>query len=158
MSDTFLEVTGVVIPGHQVASGRGGDEKFPGGTLAMQLPFFQERGLDLSTYYLATLNTSIAPFDYQILSPDWHFEAVDWHPKFAAETFSFVNLEVSLSGKNPPFPGLLYYPHPETKPNHFQPPGVLEIILQDYVEEIEYGSEIEIAIPKGRITILNPNS
>lgn len=60
-------LTGIVKPGHQVASGNAQDSPYEQGTLAMQLPFFRDLGLDLSGFFLATLNVSIAPQTFKII-------------------------------------------------------------------------------------------
>ncbi|MDF1810940.1 MAG: hypothetical protein P1V20_01960 [Verrucomicrobiales bacterium] len=137
-----VSIEGTVIKGHQVASGTNQNPLFPGGTLAMQLPSFQRLGLDLSSYHLATLNVSISPLNFNIIDPDWHFEKVKWHPTEPAENFSFVSTEVSSAPANDRVEGLIYYPHPETKPTHHQPPGLLELLLKKFVPEFHYGSKI----------------
>jgi hypothetical protein len=52
---------GCLRPGHQVASGLAVNNPYPAGTIAMQTPFFKALGLDLSGFYVGTLNVSIAP-------------------------------------------------------------------------------------------------
>jgi hypothetical protein len=39
----------------------------------------------------------------------------------------------------------LYYPHPETKPEHFQPPDILEIITS-FISGLKYGDELVIEV------------
>ncbi len=142
-----------MVPGHQVASGRGGDPRFPGGTVKMQAPFFRALGLDLSTFYYGTVNVSIAPWRYQVVQPRWTFRAVKWHPTAPAEDFSFFDLEV-LRGGDPAIKGLVYYPHPETKPEHFQRADVLELLLP-FVPGLAYGDRWEIAVPAEQMRFLN---
>lgn len=134
----FSSVTGIVVRGHGVASGSGGDPRFPGGSLAMQVPFFAELGLDLSDFHLATINLSIAPATYEIVEPRWTFSDVKWHPTEAAETFSFFECRVDN------VPGFIYYPHPETKPEHHQPSDVIEVLLREKLEGVDYGSHLRV--------------
>mgnify|MGYP003654714400 CR=1 FL=1 len=147
-----MQVKARVTRGHRVASGQSGDPRFPGGTLAMQLPHFAGLGLDLNGFYLATLNLSIAPLDFEIAKPDFRFSEVKWHETEPAEDFSFVNCRLRKEGENQDWvDGFVYYPHPETKPEHFQPPGVLEVILKRYLEDVQYGDQVFLEVSRDRI-------
>ena len=141
-TDEHSAVSATVIRGHQVASGKSNDPRFPGGTLAMQLPHFAERGLDLSGHYLSTLNLSIAPLRYEVRASRHTFRNVAWHPTEPAEDFSFLDCRIRPPESDTWIGGLVYYPHPETKPNHFQPPDMLEVIAEQLIEDISYGDRI----------------
>ena len=52
MKSNSITLTGIVKPGHQVASGNAQNSPYERGTLEMQLPFFQKLGLDLSGFYV----------------------------------------------------------------------------------------------------------
>lgn len=145
-----MELQGTVVKGHQVASGSNQNPLFPGGTLAMQLPFFKALGLDLTDWHLATLNASISPRDFKITNPNWHFKNVAWHPSEPAEDFSFVQISVASVA------GLIYFPHPQTKPAHHQPAGMMEIILKTFLPDIQYGSVVLLDIPENRVKIITP--
>jgi len=134
-----------IMPGHRVASGQNGNPLFPGGTLKMQTPFFQALGLDLSAHHGGTLNVSIAPLRYRVLAPRLTLRAVKWHPTEPAEDFSFFDLRLLRDGA-PPLGGLIYYPHPDTKPTHFQKPDVLELLLP-FVVGLAYGAPIQMQVP-----------
>jgi hypothetical protein len=138
-------INAVVVPGHQVASGRNGNPRFPGGTLHMQLPYFRERGLSLDSYYLGTVNVSIAPWRYQVVQPRITFRAVQWHPTAPAEDFSFFDVE-ARRGAESAVKGLIYFPHPETKPEHYQSADVLELLLP-FVAGLHYGAELHLEVP-----------
>lgn len=140
-----------VVSGHRVASGGNGNPRFPGGTLLMQTPFFQALGLDLTAFYRGTVNVSIAPRSYRVGKPRHTFRAVKWHPTAPAEDFSFFDLRLLRDGEEP-VAGLIYYPHPETKPEHFQRDDVLELLLP-FVEGIGYGATLKLAVPAGQMTI-----
>ena len=154
MTGLDLSVTGTVISGHGVASGKARDPRFPGGTLAMQRPYFANLGLELSDYYLATLNVSIQPLDFRITEAEWQFNQVAWHPVQPAENFSFVKIAAESSDFEGLVFGLIYYPHPETKPDHFQPDGMMEIMLTDYIESIDIGTELTIRMPSSQIELI----
>lgn len=136
-------IAATVVPGHRVASGQNGDPRFPGGTLAMQRPHFRERGLDLAIYHPGTLNLCIAPFCYQVIRPRLTFRQLQWHPVEPAEDFSFFDCRIHFSGAE--YPGLIYYPHPETKPEHFQAADVLEV-LAPTILGLVYGTTIHLCV------------
>ena len=144
-------VTARIVSGHRVASGQNGNPLFPGGTLKMQAMHFKQRGLDLSQFHGGTLNVSIAPHRYRVVRPRMTFREVKWHPTEPAEDFSFFDVRL-LRDDALPVPGLIYYPHPETKPTHFQSPDVLELLLP-WVDGLGYGTEIRLEIPQDQIVI-----
>jgi len=57
------------------------------------------------------------------------------------EDFSFKRCR--LNGVD----ALIYYPHPDTKPDHHQSPDVVEV-LAPKMETIVYGSKVVLEIPK----------
>lgn len=137
--------------GHRVASGANGDPHFPGGTLRMQAPHFLARGLDLSAFHIGTVNVSIAPRRYRVVRARHTFRAVQWHPAKPAEDFSFFACRLSHAAAAP-VAGLIYFPHPETKPEHFQQPDVLELLLP-FVEGLSLGAEVRLEIPAEQMII-----
>lgn len=143
-----------LIQGHRVASGFNGNPRFPGGTLQMQTPHFLARGLDIRVFHRGTLNVSIAPLVYRVLRPRLTFRDVQWHPVEPKEDFSFFDVRL-LAPAPAPVSGLVYFPHPETKPEHFQAPGVLELLLP-YVEGLSYGIELTLEIPRDQMAIELP--
>ncbi len=143
-----------IIQGHRVASGLNGNPRFPGGTLRMQLPFFCELGLDLSGYHLGTLNVSIAPLSYRVVKPKWTFQNVKWHPTEPAEDFSFFDVLVHRDDATP-VNGLIYFPHPDTKPTHFQRPEVLELLLP-WTTGLDYGGKVQLEVPGGQMVFAAP--
>jgi hypothetical protein len=134
-----------IIRGHGVASGKNGDPRFPGGTIHMQAPHFLARGLDISRFHTGTVNVSIAPHRYRILQPRLTLRKVVWHTTEPAEDFSFFDMQLSLPGASP-ISGLVYYPHPETKPEHFQANDVLELLLP-WTHGLGDGKQARLAIP-----------
>ena len=151
MAEFDLSVSGTIISGHGVASGRNHDPRFPEGTLALQQPVLAGLGLDLSDYYLATLNISIHPLDFRVINADWHYKNVQWHPTLPAEDFSFVQVGVDFDQTTK---GLLYSPHPETKPEHFQPDGMMEVILNNYHEALKPGTELSVLFSSSQIELI----
>jgi hypothetical protein len=117
----WRSITGTITEGHGVASGKSGDSRFPQGTIALQKPFFARLGLDLCRYFAGTINVSIAPYRYSIKQSKYTFRAVKWSPTEPAEDFSFFDCRIVLD-RVTTLEGLIYYPHPETKPEHFHPP------------------------------------
>ncbi|MEE3718499.1 hypothetical protein V2H45_17295 [Tumidithrix elongata RA019] len=150
MSD-WIQVKGSVKKGHGVASGKSGDPRFPKGTIAMQKPLFAEQGLDISGYFLGTINVSIYPYRYEIEKPKYTFRDIKWAKEEPAEDFSFFDCRIILnSGEK--FEGLVYYPHPETKPEHFQEPEVLEI-MTPFIQDLKYEDEVVLELDRRQIEI-----
>lgn len=138
-------IPATIVQGHRVASGLNGNPRFPGGTVRMQLPFFEALGLDLNAFYPGTLNVSIAPLSYRFVTPRYTFRDLKWHPEDPAEDFSFIDVVVHR-GEASPVSGWIYFPHPETKPTHFQKSDVLELLLP-WTEGLDYGTQIELEVP-----------
>jgi|GEM_PF-1366396 len=147
-----VSVVGTVVEGHGVASGRKEDPRFPGGTIAMQIPHFATRGLDLTGWYPGTINVSTGARSVEILRAEFTFREVAWHPVEPAEDFSFVACSVSVDGGHP-VEGFLYHPHPETKPEHFQEPGVLEILLNERLDGVRSGVTVRLWFREGAVRI-----
>jgi hypothetical protein len=139
-------VSARIVEGHRVASGLNGNPRFPGGTLRMQIPHFKALGLDLNVFHLGTLNVSIAPLAYRIVKARHIFTNLKWHPTEPAENFSFFDVSVIRPAERP-VKGLIYFPHPDTKPEHFQQPDVLELLLP-FMEGMSYGMLLNLEIPK----------
>jgi len=131
---------GIVVSGHQVASGKARRSPYPDGTIKMQTPHFLALGVDLRNFYAGTLNVSIAPYLFT-LNPPITLPQVKWSAKHDAETFSFVPVEIAWQQQR--FDGLIYYPHPETKINHFQNPSVLEVLAPP-LPDMTYGCAVSI--------------
>lgn len=128
-----IEFTGVVGRGFQFASGEAVDRDhhpspFPAGTLKMQRPYFEKQGIDLEALVpglkWATINVELgrklrlASADYVARKVDWT-ESVEGPGRIGPETFSFVRCCFVYplgEGALGYYPGLIYYPHPETKP------------------------------------------
>src|SRR5512133_878679 len=144
-------ITARVVEGHRVASGLNGNPRFPGGTLRMQAPYFKALGLDLEAWHGGTLNVSIAPCRYRVVKAPCTFRQVKWHPTEPAEDFSFFDVHL-LRLDGPPIAGKIYFPHPDTKPAHFQKPDVLELLLP-FVEGLKYGDEIKLSIPADQMIV-----
>lgn len=138
-------VHGVLVKGHRVASGLGGDKRFPGGTIAMQMPKFLELGFDLRGIYCGTLNISVSPLSFRPLKAYALFRDVEWADGIPGEDFSFFNARISVDGVVW-HSGYIYYPHPETKPEHFQPGGVVELLMPR-ISGIEYGMALMLDVP-----------
>lgn len=139
---------GILTRGYQVASRPSQD--YPYSTLEKQKPYFKELGLDLHPYFNGTLNISIAPLTFKMVKPDFTFEKVEWTDLHPPETFSFSRCNVIF--KNKKYTGWVYYPHPETKKNHFQNPSLIEVITIK-IPNIQYGDKIELEINEDEIKV-----
>ncbi|WP_297765215.1 hypothetical protein [uncultured Muriicola sp.] len=147
----YALVRGEIQSGHGVASGKGKDERYPEGTLKQQFGHFLERGLDLSDYFMGTINVDISPCSYEIKKPKHFFKNIDWSEHIPPENFYFF--DVTLHYKDKVYEGLVYMPDPETKEDHMQKPNILELILPK-IEGLEYGITVDIALKKDQIDII----
>ena len=120
-------LTGRLCAGHGVASGTSKESPYPDGTIRMQVPVFKLLGLDLSGCYFGTLNVDFAPLEVSLINPDYLFEKVQWTDLHPPETFSFWSVEIKATDVEV-VNGWIYYPHPETKERHWQPPTTLELL------------------------------
>ena len=146
----MLTVTGKVIEGYGVASGKNKNSPYPESSLKLQLSHFKKLGLNLNNYFLGTLNISIKPYQFELKKSYYYFPQVKWFQDIE-EDFSFS--PIKLSFKENTYQGWLYYPHPETKPNHFQGKSTMELILP-YIQGITYGDEVTVSVNEQEITFI----
>jgi hypothetical protein len=150
-SGEWVTIRGVVVEGYGVASGESEESPYPEGSITTQLPFFRELGLDFSTFYPATLNISIHPLSFALKYPEHTFRQVKWSGQAPAEDFSFAPCRVTLEEKT--YRGYVYYPHPETKPDHHHDPSTVEIIT-GFIPNVAYGTPVELQVRRDQITVL----
>lgn len=140
-------IKGVVIPGHRIASGTSEiDRRFPQGSIAMQAPHFKRQGLDLATYFdgdffNGTLNVSIQPLIWEILKPEYTMRDVRWTDLQPAENFFLSPGALAYRGQI--YRAMLYIPDPGTKPAHFNPPHIVDVLTVQ-IPDVGYGSEVEL--------------
>ena len=137
------KISAVIIQGHGAASGLGNDPRYPNGTIALQLPHFKERGLDLSAFYRGTLNLDISPYNYELREPAYYLENIEWSKHIPPESFYFFNLLIYVDSIT--YDGLVYMPDPKTKVDHIQPSQMLEVIAPS-IPGVYYGREIDIEV------------
>lgn len=151
-SINYALVRGEIKPGHGVASGKGKDERYPEGTLKHQFKHFLDRGIDLSNYFMGTINLDISPCSYEIKKPKHFFKKIDWSDYIPPENFYFF--DVTLHYKDKTYKGLVYMPDPETKEDHVQIPNMLELILPR-IDGLEYGVKVDITLKKDQLVIIH---
>lgn len=120
----------------------------------MQLPYFRALGLDLSGFYLGTVNVSIAPYTFKLEQPQYTFPQVKWHPNYPAETFSFSSCMVEYQDRD--VEALVYYPHPESKIGHFQDPSVVEVIAP-YLIGVKYDDRLTLKLNPQEVKLDSSN-
>ena len=148
---TWVGVLGKVIQGHGVASGQARDPRFPEGTLQMQMPIFATQGLCLDAYFPGTINVSIHPKRYAVRQAKHTFKQVKWAKNAPPEDFSFFDCYIVLP-TNQRLQGVIYYPHPETKPEHFQDPATLEV-LAPFINGLSYGMTIGLELDPKQLAL-----
>jgi len=138
-----MKVNGLICEGHGVASGKSDTQRYPKGTLYEQLPYFQERGLDLSAYFLGTINLNITPYLFKIGKPKYSFVAIPWSVYIPPENFYFFDVIFFFGDKK--YKGLIYMPDPITKVDHIQELSILELILPR-ISGLSYGMKVCIEV------------
>jgi hypothetical protein len=138
---TMHWIPGVVVAGHGVASGAGQDRRYPAGTIQLQQPFFLERGIDLSGYYPGTLNVDLAPV-VPVPQQALFDGLIRWFEEIE-ERFLLSPVEVEANGVR--HAGLWYYPHPETKPAHFQLSTVVELLMP-WIADVKAGDKVLVRL------------
>jgi len=145
----WITIAGIVIEGHRVAGQP--SNVYPYSALEKQKPYFKERGLDLDIYFNGTLNVSIAPSQFKMISPEFSFLNVAWTELHPPEHFSFSRCKIGFRGRVSE--GVVYYPHPETKIRHHQDPAVLEV-MSEYIPGISYGDLVQLFLKLDEILII----
>ena len=140
-----------VTKGHGVASGNSPDCPYANGSIAMQRPYFNKQGLDLSDLHNATLNLSISPKSFELADPEFTFHQIKWTKEFPAEDFSFSPCAILFQGVR--YHGYIYYPHPETKINHNHNSSVIEVMLP-LICDIAYADEVLLLYDDEQLRIL----
>ena len=129
-----------LVAGYQVASGQTEDSPYPDGSIKLQEPFFKDLSLDLSSYYSGTLNLDISPHSFSVIQPKYCFKGVNWFEK-QSEDFSFCDAKINFKGNF--YEGLIYFPHPDTKPQHHHSDQIIEVLMP-FIEAIQYGDEVDL--------------
>jgi hypothetical protein len=148
--EDFIHVIGTVVRGHQVASGLAVNNPFPLGTIEMQLPFFKKKGVNVDSLYLGTINVSISPKKFEVVSPKITMKNIKWSQDHDEETFSLLPCILIVDDSEHHV--LIYYPHPETKIGHLKDKSTIEI-LSDYIVNISYGTRIMLKLNQYEIII-----
>lgn len=138
-----MKVSGLIRKGHGVASGLSDNQRYPKGTLHEQLPYFKERGLDLSSFFLGTINLDIAPYEFAIGSPKYFFNTIPWSTHIPPENFYFFDVMLFVGDRE--YKGLIYMPDPTTKVDHIQERSILELILPK-ISGLTYGMKVSIVV------------
>lgn len=145
---------GRLVAGHGVASGRASGSPYPAGTIALQAPLFAATGLDLSPYQSATLNLAFAPGEWRLSDPHHRVEQLHWTDRHPPETFSFWRCRLRHRMAEP-VEALIYYPHPETKRAHHQPPGLLELLAPP-LGPVQVGDGFSLGVDPRRCRLVQP--
>jgi len=130
-----------LVKGYQVASGQSKNSPYPAGSIKMQAPIFAELGVDLSNFYLATLNLDISPSIFKMNKPKYELKQVNWTELSQPEDFSLSPCLITHQGEQ--YQGLIYYPHPDTKPQHFHSNSLIEVIAE-FIPDIQYGDSVSL--------------
>lgn len=143
-----MTLEGTIISGHGVASGRGNDPRYPRGTLALQIPHFQNQGIDLTLYYPGTINVKLKGKKAEIIQPKHTAWNVNWSSHISPENFFFFDAEIEFEKKR--YKGLIYMPDPDTKTDHFQDESLVELLLPR-IPGVKSGKSISLKVKDTQI-------
>ena len=146
----FLSVQGIIVSGYGVASGRNPESPFPKGSIELQIPVFQRLGLDLTWVYPGTINVSVSPKRIRIVNAWRTLRDVEWTSNWPPEHFSFSPCEIEHQDTR--HRAMIYYPHVETRTDHFQDPHVVEI-LAERIEHIGPGSDVTLWVNADQVGV-----
>ena len=146
----FTQLKAVLVKGYQVASGQAKNSPYPAGTISMQAPLFTKFGLDISSLHLATLNFNIEPASFSVKQAEYLFKQMKWAENCPAEDFSLSPCQINFQENN--YAGYIYYPHPETKPQHFHGNNIIEVIAP-FIANISYGDKATLMVNQQEIQI-----
>jgi hypothetical protein len=132
-------VAGTIVAGHGIAGGGAADSPYPAGSIALQAPHFLHAGIDLSPYFPATLNVDLAPHKPQARRIVFD-GLLRWYGDIE-ERFVLARIEACVHGCE--YAGLWYYPHPATKPAHFQRDTVVELLLP-FIDGLASGDALAV--------------
>lgn len=145
----WITLKGILKQGYRVASGP--SAAYPEyGSIEKQKPYFKALGLDLEHVFNGTLNISIEPHAFELTKPRHTFRGVKWTELTNAEDFSFSPCRVRFEGWE--YEGWVYYPHPETKRDHFQDASTVEV-LAPFIEGVRYGDELELLLDPQEVKV-----
>ena len=148
-----LAISGLIREGHGVASGRADSCPYPEGTLALQIPLFRERGVDLDAFFRGTLNVDIAPLRFQLVDPDVTLQNVAWTGRIPPEHFSFCACWLEVHGSS--HQALVYHPHPETNAEHFQNASLIEVLAR-FVGDVMPGLDVTLRMRPRQVRWMAP--
>ena len=149
-----------LVAGYGVASGRAGDPRYPDGTIALQLPVFAQLGVAvpgrrLDRVHAGTLNLDVSPSVAEWRTPPVTVRGVRWSPHAPPEDFSFAPCRVGPDAHRL-VDAVCYHPHPDTKPEHDQPPGVIEV-LAPWIEGLSPEAEVLLEVDPRHLAVVPPS-
>jgi len=153
----MLSVKTKLVKGFQIASGTSEtDNRFPGGSIRMQEPFFKEQGLDLQDYFdgqmfYGTMNLSFAPQTVRILKPEYFMDTIKWTDHLTPENFFLSPAKISVRGTE--YKAMIYIPDPATKPDHFNPPTMVDV-LSVKIDGLALGDEALLTYNENAIELV----
>jgi hypothetical protein len=134
---------------------RAADTPYPAGTIALQAPLFAQAGLDLSPCFAGTLNLAFPGGSGACSGPPGTWPQLLWTDRHPPESFSFWPCRLRWQGARAAVAGWIYWPHPETKQRHFQPPDRLEV-LAPWIEGITAVAGLELGVDADCCRLVQP--
>lgn len=141
--EKLVKVSGIVVEGHGVASGRSTTSPYPGGSLIRQLPHFNKLGIPLGGYFLGTINIDISPKAMELVAWDYEARQIRWTDLIPPEDFFFSRCLIEYGTL--PIDAMVYHPSPETKVENFHNPSIIEVLAPN-LEGLMVGDKIKLGL------------
>jgi hypothetical protein len=142
-NNNLKTVPGKIVRGHGVVSGQSKTSPYKGGSLRMQLPFFEKLKIPLAEFYLGSINVDLSPHSIKLVGWDYEARQISWTDLIPPEDFLFSHCKINHH--NTLINGMVYYPSPETKVENFHNTNIVEI-LAPRIDSLKYGDKIELLL------------
>lgn len=145
-----------VVEGRGAASGRNEFVDLHG-SLRAQKPLFKAAGIDLDSFFEGTINAELPIGGFEISAPLFRVRDLVWLDGHPGEDFDFCSCALQVHGLI--YPGLIYYPRPETKHSYTRPvpPNLVEI-LAPFVAGLRYGTRGRLYVDPRQVKLVETDS
>lgn len=144
-------LSGVVTEGNGTASGR--NNRYPGGSISHQLPFFAERGVSVDEYYQGTINLSPCPnpewMSIFLARPSIRLEGIEWYKGRNPENFSLEPAFIYFNRK--PQQAHIYQPDYKSK-GSVDDLSTVQFVAPR-IEGLSRGDQINFVCQKNRLVV-----
>lgn len=136
-----MHIAGRKVSGYGVASGQRA-ARYPRGTIELQRPHFEAKGVPMHNLHNGTINVDISPSLAPTHLPPTHDVILTW---FEDTTEHFSLYRAVLLHDNERYTGFWYFPDPATKPGDFHKPSIVELLMP-FVPGLHDGDSVSVLL------------